>query len=553
MLTTLSIKNFIIIRNLTIDFDNGMTVITGETGAGKSIIIKALEVALGKRFEKQFILDKKGKSEISINFCINQSSPIYNWLAELDLPILNNEVVIRRIFSIDGKAKNYLNDTLISATLLKKLTQKIINIHGQHENQLILNNEFQRTILDKYADNQLILKNLQSEYKKWCDIKEEINTLINSKNSKEKIQLLEFQINEMESHSDVIQNLKSVEDQHNLLVKSIDIKQAVNRVIEFINNEDDGCISKIQKSICELKEIQNLQSTELRNSVTCLQDSEIQLSEALDNIHRLNESTNHDPKELFEIENKLQKIYDIAKKHNVYPHDLAEHFASLRLELTKLQNVEESLLKLQDNLSETENKYRKLAAKLSQLRQKSAKNLSQEITNQIIKLDICGPFEIKVNYQNQAAPNIHGLDEIKFFIKTNPDTPACPMEQIVSGGELSRISLALQAITGKHTNISTIIFDEVDVGISGSTAEIVGNLLKEISAHTQIICITHLAQVASLADQHLKVHKNVGSKNTTTKIDNLDQNARIKEIARIIGGIKITQKTLQHAKEMIYQ
>ncbi len=553
MLTTLNIKNFIIIRDLTIDLNKGLTVITGETGSGKSIIIKAIEIGLGRRFEKQFILEQKDKCEISLSFYIENSGQLPKWLEELNLPIDDNEIIIRRSFGIDGKSKNYLNDTLISLSLLKKITQQIISIHGQHENQLILSNDFQRNILDKYSDNQSTLVSLESAYTKWRVLKNEIVKLANTNYSKERAQLLKFQIDEIESHNEVIQNLKEIENRHTILINSEDIQQAIVKVTELINNEANGCIEKTQESINELNRINSLPSNELTNCITCLKDSTIQLSEAIINLNIVREQIEHDPEELSKIENKLQKIYEISKKHAIYPHDLAEHLLSLKVEFKNLQNKENKLINLQNDLVIAEQDYRVQARALSKLRQKSAVKLSKEITQQLILLDICGPFNIKINYEEQQIPNITGLDKIEFFIKTNPDTPESLIEQIVSGGELSRISLALQAVTGKHLSVPTIIFDEVDVGISGSTAEIVGKLLKNISSHTQIICITHLAQVASLAEQHLKVSKATIQQNTITNITHLDDNARIKEIARILGGIKITQKTLQHAKEMIYQ
>lgn len=550
MLINLTISNFIIIENISVDLTRGLTAMTGETGAGKSIILSALSIALGKKISKDSA--KIAQKPVEISICVDIASlpKVQTWLEDYDF-IVEDELIIRRVLTPEGRTKNYLNNSIIGVNQLQELTKQLITIHGQQENQLLLNKNIQLHILDSYASNNTLCQQIQNTYTQWKQINNEISLLENSDDSSAKVALLEFQTQELNAVKELIENLQELESRHSLLSNAEEIKHSLLATVSSLDNDNQGIISSLHKTLQNLQSINKLDLPSLPDAIDCLNSGLINLEEALGYLTTLQDSVDVAPEELHTLDTQLQKIYDIAKKHRLQPIDLIQHLSKLEAELDTINNKQSAIEELSNKEQKLRQEYDKLAQKLSNKRKTAAQDLSKAISEQLTPLEICGPLTIKLSSKEHLQPQANGMDDIEILVKTNPDKQASPIGQIASGGELSRINLAILAVTGKHFSIPTMIFDEVDVGISGATAEIVGNLLVEISRNAQIICITHLAQVASLANQHFKIQKNVKDNITRTTLTALSTDARIQEIARIIGGIKVTDTTLSRAKEML--
>ncbi len=551
MLTNISIKNFIIIKELSVDIKSGMTVITGETGAGKSILINAIEIGLGKKMEKQMIVENRSNCEISLSFDVSKHKDIEQWILDHDFEDCDQQILIRRVITPDNRTKNYVNGTLTNVSTLKSLTTKLINIHGQHENQSILNSDTQLQIIDSYAEHSSLLSEVKNIYQEWHKTTQAIATLKDVKNSNAKVELLNYQITEIENIENIVNNLENLEARHSNLSKSEETKANLHQSLHLLDNDESGMLNNINLILQKLMPYSNQKDPDLNNSIDCLEQANIQLKEATDGLNCFLNTITHNPEELLELDNQLQKAYDIANKHKINPKELANLLKSLTEERDNLTSGSEILEELQTKVVALENDYQELAIKLTYSRKNAAKNMDDKISSKLKDLDICGPFSTNCKTNLQSTPKANGLDQIEFLIKTNPDSEELPLNKIASGGELSRISLAIQAVAGEKFSIPCLVFDEVDVGISGATAEIVGKLLKSISKHVQIICITHLAQVASIANTHLQIKKQTTNGITTTTLIELDEVDQIQEIARILGGINLTKKTVQHAKEMV--
>lgn len=552
MLQQLTIRNYAIIDYLELDFNSGLTTLTGETGAGKSIVIGAIGLVLGDRSDNNSIKHGCDFAEIVAEFNIDNCPDIKSWLVEQELNV-DNECMLRRRISNDGRSRAYINATPVNLQIIRELGEMLIDVHGQHEHQSIMKSAVQRQLLDDYAEHTQLLKNVSDTYVQLKLLKDQIRHIEESGNDvSNRIDLLQFQTQELETLSLEKDEYTNLNEQHSRLAHSEQLFSTTQDALKKLYNDDDSNIhsdlSQIHTSLLNIAEIDQslLPITDL------IQDALIQIDEASSELRIYHDALELDPQELATVEQRLQDILGLSRKHRVNPEDLYDHHQQLINELDGLNYSDEHLQKLKDEYVIQEKVYSDAADQLHKSRTKVAKNLSKQITAAMQTLGMKGgEFQINVSCDNNGRRTAYGTDQIEFTVTANPGQVCKPLSRTASGGELARISLAIQMITARQGKIPTLIFDEVDSGVGGGIAEIVGQHLRTLGNSNQVICITHLPQVASQAHHHMRVHKSADKKQTRTHVDALDRRERIEEIARMLSGVDITQQSLAHAEEML--
>lgn len=552
MLTQIHIHNLVTIHELHLDLMSGTTVITGETGAGKSIIIDAIELALGNRVTGNIVRPGQEKTDISICFDVSKLHFARAWLKNYDLDTENNECIIRRTITQDGRSRSYINGMPTTLQPLRELSELLIDIHGQHEHQCLLKSEKQREILDRYAGHFDLLDKVQTLAEEWHSIEQEITTLrklTQERNSRS--DFLKFQLRELEELQLQPDEFTTLDLEHKQLAHADELLQNINLALScLVDNEESNALHPLNTALQALESVQRV-DPKISTWIESLKSSLILISDVEDDLRRYLESVELDPVRLQAIEQRISSIFDLARKHKVAPQELYELQQKLSAEFSELETSDERLSTLTQQLQNIEKEYITYATQLTVSREKIAKKLEIEITNTIRTLALPhAQFRIALEKEKNQRLAPHGLEKILFQIKTNVEQDLHPLNKVVSGGELSRIGLAIHMATATQHTISTLIFDEVDVGIGGGTAEIVGKLLRHLGETHQILCITHQPQVAAQGHHHLFVQKIQQKTFTQTHIKMLPEPEKINELARMLGGVEITDKTLAHAKEM---
>ena len=552
MLKSLHIQNFAIIEKLELDFFTGMSSLTGETGAGKSIIIDAIGLVLGDRADNNLIRAGKDAAEIILVLEIEDKSNSARWLKANDFE-LELECILRRVVRKDGKSKAYINGVPAPLKTLKELGECIINIYGQHAHQSLMNVSTQRELIDQFANQKQNLLALDKLFVDWREQKQRFDQI--SKNSSDiqaTVELLRYQVEELDQLGLVTGEVASLEKKHKRLANAEQLKKSTLHASHQLNSDDSTDVYTTLNQVCTqinalLESDQSLKSTN-----QSLEEALTIISECADDLRNYADGIEIDPEELFQTEERLASIDQISRKHKVTPNELIVLHDKISKELNALTQPECDVDALQAMLEKTEATYRALAKKISKKRTTVAKKLSTEITQALSKLGMeKARIEIAINYNDTSAPTSYGFDSIVFNVQTNPGQKMLPLAQVASGGELSRISLAIQMIGVDKMDVPVLIFDEVDSGVGGAVAEVVGRELRTIGEHRQVICITHLAQVAANAHHHYRVNKQSEQSDTASAIEYLNPADRITEIARMIGGVKLTENTFSHAKEML--
>ena len=552
MLTQLTIHNFAIVKFLELELKSGMTTVTGETGAGKSIAIDALGLALGSRADASTVRPGEKKAEISAIFTVEASSLAYKWLVEHEL---NNEdeCILRRVITAEGRSKGYINGIPVPLQQLKSLSQFLVQVHGQHAHQTLLKPEIQLAILDGYANHIKLLSNVRDSYRHWHDLSNEEKKLLqNQQQRAARQQLLQYQVSELDEFALADGEYSQIEAEHRLLANSTELVQECMASVDTLyENEDNAICSMLQMVTHRLENLLDM-DPKLKSITDTLQEAVVLVEEAGNELRSYTDNLDRDPEQFDYLDERLGKALELARKHQVPADQLATHHQMLKSELDNIAGDDERIENIKVELQESQTKYHQQAEKLSASRQKYAKQLNKLITASMHELSMeNGCFEITLENDEHKTPNPHGLDNINFLVSTNPGQPLQALGKVASGGELSRISLAIQVITAQKISTPTLIFDEVDVGISGQTASIVGKLLRQLGDKTQVMCVTHLPQVASKGHQQMFVSKTTDGKTTETCMKTLSQEKRIEELARLLGGDKITASTLSNAAEML--
>jgi DNA repair protein RecN (Recombination protein N) len=553
MLNQITISNLITIEKLQLELTAGMIAITGESGVGKSILIDAIELALGARANGERVRPGQEKADICLTFDLTQAAEARDWLKSYDLDGNSHECLIRRTLYRDGRSRSYINNLPITLQPLREFSGLLMNIHGQHEHHALLKTEVQRTLLDRYAGHEDLVFKVKHLAEEWHHLDREITELRTRANDRTSLsQYLKFQLEELEALQLMPHEFEALDLEHKQLAHADELIKNLNQSITFIaDHENQNAIHWINEAIRSLELVQKVDA-KIILWVDTLKNTLIQLSDIEDELHRYLDSLSIDPEQLQKTEERLSTLFNLARKHKVDPHELFSFQQKLATELKELEQSNERIELLLAKMQRLEADYSALAEKLSKNRAQSAKKLDKQITEILQTLSLPhGKFHIHFEPLPKDEIPAYGLEKIIFEIQTNPDQPMQSLAKIASGGELSRISLAIHIATAKQQTIPTLIFDEIDVGVSGQTAETIGKLLRQLGKTFQVLCITHVPQVAALSHHHLKVEKMLRDKTTYTTINVLEAKEKVKEIARMLGGAQITQKTLAHAEEML--
>lgn len=554
MLTQLTINNFAIVRQLDVEFAKGMSVITGETGAGKSIAIDALGLCLGQRVESSMVRDGQERAEICASFHLDSHNPAYYWLREQELQDSDNpaECILRRVISADGRSKAFINGTPVSATLLKDIGQYLIHINGQHASQLLLKSDYQLQLVDSFAQHTDLLNQMRDDYHTWKNLQTQVKTFQQKVAENEsKKQLLQYQVEELDEFNLRPNEYLELEEEQRRLSSSEQLTQLSQSALQILSENEtvniDSMLYRATRYIDELVELEP-RYAEAQN---LLNEALIQVQEATGEIQHLSSNIEQDPMLLQEIEQRMGQALQLARKHNVKPEELVGLHKKLKEELTALLDFSESedLLIAQEKAAFTQ--MQATVQALTTSRQKAANELAQQVTASIKQLAMeNAEFYVEVKTDNDKITS-NGADQVVFTLRSNLGQQPQPLAKIASGGELSRISLAIQVLASDQSAVPTLIFDEVDVGISGSTASVVGKLLRQLGDKCQVLCVTHLPQVACCGHHQFNVEKRIVDEKTETKMTALSQSERIPALARLLGGSQITDLALANAKEML--
>lgn len=552
MLLSININNYTLVESLEIEFAKGNTAITGETGAGKSLVLDALGMALGDRADSDTIRHGKQRAEITATFDISNTAEAKNWLENNDLDA-DDQCILRRLYTTEGRSRGYINGQSCTMQQLQALGDMLTDIHSQHEHQSLLRRETHRRLLDEYA-NCVELANLVAEnFQQWNRADKQLKNLLNQADElTARRDLLTFQVQELQQLGLDNNELDNLEKEQQALANADQILQDSHSLLAVCDQAESFNIRDgLNRALTILSSLKHKPEA-LANAEELLQSSMIQVEEAIHEIDNHIDRFEADPQRLQQVEERLSAIFQLSRKHRVNADQLVETLESLEAELQELKGGGESIETLQENLEKLAADYKSNSAKLSKKRVKAAAVMADEINQQLQLLSMQGAeLVVATSPVNEGEFRATGNEDIEFLIATNPGQPHKPLQKIASGGELSRVSLAIQVVAAAHSNIPTLVFDEVDVGIGGSTADVVGQLLKQLGDRGQVISVTHQPQVAAHAHHHYRASKVVETNSAESLMTPLDAQQRVEELARMLGGAKVTDQTLSHASELL--
>ena len=548
MLREITIKDFAIVDSLTVELESGMTVITGETGAGKSIMLDALGLCLGDRADTRTVRPGAKKADISARFDLSRVPQAKDWLETRELHTDQEECVVRRVVGADGRSKAFINGAQATLADCADLGELLVDLHSQHAHQSLLRGGVQRELLDAYANaenNASTVYDLAHQYKAMADEYTRLSSQSDTDTARR--DLLAYQVNELDELALQEGEFSELEDEYRILANA-------GFLLESTSSASEGC-EQAQDLIGKLRQLlddDRHQGSAINNIRELLMSADIQLGEARQDLRHYSDSIDLDPERLAQVDARLDMVNRLARKHRVLPETLTEHHTRLATELESLSDGDERLEELLTNMEIVRADYYAAAQTLSKARTKAAKALAQGVMETLAQLGMgqC-QFEIALTPVDKDELSPRGQETVAFLVSTNSGGKAGPLGKIASGGELSRISLAMQVAASDKVTAATMIFDEVDVGIGGGVAEVVGTLLRRLADRVQVICVTHLGQVAAQGTQHLQVAKADNGAGTTAVLTRLDSDARVMEVARMVGGIELSRSSVAHAKDML--
>ena len=552
MLTHLSIRDFAIVDQLDLDITPGMTVMTGETGAGKSIMLDALGLTLGDRADSHAIRAGEKRADISASFDLKNCPDALNWLQQRELDH-GDSCILRRVVTREGRSRGYINGTPSPLSDLKQIGEQLIDIHSQHEHQSLLKKDTHRRLLDNCANARKQVDAVQTTWQQWNHCREALDKIQTEREQQSaQQQLIGYQLQEFEALALGEKELEALEAEQHQLANAGSVMHACHQTLNLCrDDESNNAIQVLQQAQRQLEEC-NTNNPTFNSAREMLASALIQVEEAASELNHFADNFEADPRRQQEVEERLSTLYELARKHRIQPSELYTFHKALQEKLQSFSQNDEKLEQLRSELKQRQARWLNAAKKLSHIRQRTAGKLEKDISRHMRGLGMPnGRFEIQLQTTEAGKPAPHGLEQVEFMVTSNPGQPPAPLQKVASGGELSRISLAIQVIAAQTSRTPTLVFDEVDVGISGGTAEVVGRLLRGIGESGQVLCVTHQPQVASQGHQHLLIKKKQTKNSTRTEIKPLDTDQRIAEVARMLGGQTLTEKTLTHAREML--
>jgi DNA repair protein RecN (Recombination protein N) len=552
MLTHIHVRNLAIVDEIDVELTTGMTALTGETGAGKSILVDALGLVLGDRADSSVVRHGCERAEISAGFDIRDNPGATTWLAQRDLD-MEGECQLRRIISREGRTRGYINGQTAPMQSLRELGELLVDIHGQHEHQSLLRSAVQRELLDAFGGHQQLRSKTSSIYNDWKAAGQELAAVINDAAERDaRLDLLRYQLQELEALELGSETIRNIDAEYARQANAGHLLEASQQALNRLDaDEGNSAYTLISQTLDQLHELSALDSR-LEETTRLLDEAAVLVQEGIDTLRNYSDSLEIDPERLQWLEQRTGLLHDLARKHRCTPGDLPEIEANIRRELELIENADQHRDALQLKLAGLEQAWFATAKLLSGKRRKAARTFSKEITASMQTLGMQGGiFEVSIKTRKDPSHGSHGLDDIEFMVSANTGQPVQPLSKVASGGELSRISLSIQVISAGSATIPTLIFDEVDSGIGGAIAEIVGQQLRTLGTGQQVLCVTHLPQVAALANQQMQVTKLSGEASTRTRIRTLNEEERVDELARMLGGVKITKQSRGHAREMM--
>ena len=550
MLTQLRVRDFAIVEELELELALGMTAVTGETGAGKSILVDAIGLLLGDRADSGTIRQGAERTDISAVFDLDPLPAARAWLAERDLDS-ERECHLRRVVASNGRSRNYINGVPQPAQALREFGELLVDIHGQHEHQSLLRRDSQRQLLDDYAGNQALVTELEGHYRTWNRLRQELRDLRQASNERDaRFDILRYHLRELAALNLAAGEVAEMESEQRRLANASQLLETGQRLLGWLTEGDEDSVAdRLNQSLRELDALSRLDArlapvSELLNAAL------IQVQEASGELRGYVQDLDLDPEHLARVEQRLAAAHQLARKHRLAAEELPALRTRLEAELDTLEHSETRLEELQQAVQNALTAYRAGADQLSERRAAAARELCERVSKALAELGMPGGrFAIVLERLDKPTPG--GLETVEFQVSANPGQPLRPLAKVASGGELSRISLAIQVITAHAARIPTLIFDEVDTGIGGGVAEVVGRQLRTLGGNRQVLCVTHLPQVAAQAHQQLKVEKQTDGESTHTQVLPLNTDERVTEIARMLGGLELTANTLAHAREML--
>mgnify|MGYP003384940349 CR=1 FL=1 len=552
MINRLTVRHLAVVEDIELTLEQGMSSLTGETGAGKSILVDALSLVLGDRADSKMIRYGHDRAEVSASFDTQHNNVLQQWLLSQELDD-DEQCHLRRTISTDGRSRAYINGRPVPLSQLREVSERSIDIHGQHAHQSLLRPETQRNLVDTVAQTKPLLEKLSTAFSEWQSLQKELELLQQkSQDHSARLELLQYQVKELEPFELSDTSIQSLlQEQQQLSHASQLIQSAESGLYQLFEQEENSAYSVISHVLSDLEKQQDIEP-KFTNSIDILSSTIIQLDECANELRHYLDSIEIDPARLDEVEQQVTLLHGLARKHQVEIENLPDHYQSMCEELETLAKLDGNTEKLQLKLGQQEQTCRELCEKISNKRKKTIGPLAKKITQSIQQLAIPhGKVEFIIMPMANNHFNETGADQIQLLVSTNPGQPAGELAKVASGGELARISLAIQVVTAGTRSVPTLVFDEVDVGIGGGVAEVVGKHLRELASMQQVICITHLPQVAAQAHQQLHVSKQQSGTSTHIDVSKLNKLERIEEISRMLGGVNITEKTRSHAEEML--
>ena len=552
MLTQIRVRNYAVIDEIELELGPGMTVLSGETGAGKSILVDALGLVLGDRADASAVRAGAERAEITAIFELTDVPTARDWLAERDLDD-GNECVLRRIIGREGRSRAYVNGSPAPLQTLRQLGEHLVEIHGQHEHQTLTHRSVQREILDIHGKLGPALTRLSQAYDDWRALDERLTTLRDERaHREERIDLIRYQLRELESLALDDGEAEALDQEHARLANTGRLAEGSNEALELIYDDENGSaqqrIGRARETLARLAETDPALAPLARQ----LEEAEIQVNDAAEELRRYQTGLEADPARLEFVDGRIGSIRELARKHQVAPAELPGRLIALRDELSSIENAAQALDTLATELEAAAGEYRSLALDLGRARTAAAGSLGDAIAAMMRQLGMPGGhFEVRVSTDEDGDFTRHGLDRIEFAVTTNPGQPAAALARVASGGELSRIALAVQVVATGGGGPPCLVFDEIDSGVGGGVAEIVGRRLRELGEARQVLCVTHLPQVASQGHGHVRVAKLTDGKTTRTTLTPLNEDETVEELARMLGGVEITATSRDHAREML--
>ncbi len=550
MLIQLQVQHVATVERLDLELETGMTVLTGETGAGKSILLDALGLTLGDRADAGIVRQGADKAEVHAGFDIGQLPAVQAWLEERELAT-DGECLVRRVVTTDGRSRAYINGRPQPVQALKELGDLLVDIHGQHAHQSLLRRDMQRALLDEFGGHAPLLAEVTTHYQQWRTLQEELERLSRARDERDaRLDMLRYQAGELEALALQPGELKELEEEQQRLGHAAQLLEGGQRAVNLLYEGDEGSVAGLLGQVSgELAELATFDPA-LGEYVKLLEEAAIAVRETAAGLRHYVADLELDPERLRWLEERLGEVERLARKHRLAADELPALLERFRLELEGLEGADARLESLEQTIAEARQRFLQAARRLSEARRGAGDRLAEAVTGHMQELGMKGgTFAIELTPLEEPAAS--GLERVEFLVTANAGQPLKPLAKVASGGELSRISLAIQVVTAGQSGIPTLIFDEVDVGIGGGVAEMVGRRLRAVAGNRQVLCVTHQPQVAAQGHHHLRIHKESGADAVQTRVGKVEKEARVEEIARMLGGLEITDKTLSHAREMI--